>query len=151
MKDFFISYNKANREWAEWIAYQLEKEGYSTISRAWDFQAGNNFSWEMHQALQEAEHTIAVLSPDYLDPKAAFSQAEWIAAFKEDPLGELRKLMPVRVQECTPRGLLGPIIYIDLVGLVRSAASEKLLEEVSGKRRKPLDEPHFPGNPTPKP
>ena len=25
-KDFFISYNKADREWAEWIAWQLEEE-----------------------------------------------------------------------------------------------------------------------------
>lgn len=151
MKDFFISYNKANSEWAEWIAFKLEEAEYSTISRAWDFQAGNNFAWEMQQALQEAEHTIAVLSPDYLDPKAAFSQAEWIAAFTEDPLGELRKLIPVRVQECTPKGLLGPINYIDLVGLDRSAAGKKLLKEVSGKRRKPLVEPLFPGNSNPKP
>ncbi|MGA9350971.1 MAG: TIR domain-containing protein [Anaerolineae bacterium] len=27
MKDFFISYNSADRTWAEWIAWQLE-EGY---------------------------------------------------------------------------------------------------------------------------
>jgi hypothetical protein len=152
-KTFFISYNKANRDWAEWIAYQLETvEGYSTISQAWDFQTGRNFAWEMHEALLVAEHTIAVLSPDYLDPKASFSQAEWTAVFKEDPLGNQRKLIPVRVEECTPRGLLGPIHYIDLVGLVdRSAAREKLLKEVSGQRRKPLDEPPFPGNRTPKP
>ncbi len=30
-KDFFISYNKADREWAEWIAWQLEEEGYTTV------------------------------------------------------------------------------------------------------------------------
>jgi hypothetical protein len=25
MKDFFISYNKADRQWAEWIAWQLQE------------------------------------------------------------------------------------------------------------------------------
>ncbi len=27
MKDFFISYNSADRTWAEWIAWQLEEAG----------------------------------------------------------------------------------------------------------------------------
>jgi len=40
-KDFFISYNKADREWAEWIAWQLEESGkYAVVIRAWDFGAG---------------------------------------------------------------------------------------------------------------
>lgn len=147
MKKFFISYNKADRAWAEWIAFQLEDASadYTTISRAWDFYSGNNFAWEMHKALQEAEHTLALLSPDYLDPKAAFSQAEWTAAFSEDPLGEMRRLIPVRVEKCRPRGLLAPIDYIDLVGLEKPAAREVLLERISGKRRKPQQEPPFPG------
>jgi len=29
MKDFFISYNSADRTWAEWIAWQLEEAGYT--------------------------------------------------------------------------------------------------------------------------
>lgn len=36
MKNFFISYNKADRQWAEWIAWHLEQTGYTTILRAWD-------------------------------------------------------------------------------------------------------------------
>ena len=28
MKDFFISYNSADQQWAEWIAWQLEEAGY---------------------------------------------------------------------------------------------------------------------------
>lgn len=31
VKDFFISYNQADRAWAEWIAAQLEEEGYTCI------------------------------------------------------------------------------------------------------------------------
>ena len=48
MPDFFISYNKADREWAEWIAWQLE-EARATAKgsrlgisgQAADFIAGN--------------------------------------------------------------------------------------------------------------
>lgn len=42
MKDFFISYNSADRTWAEWIAWQLEEAGYTTVLQAWDFRPGSN-------------------------------------------------------------------------------------------------------------
>ena len=29
--DFFINYNSADERWAEWIAWQLEEDGYSVI------------------------------------------------------------------------------------------------------------------------
>ena len=31
MKDFFISYNQADRAWAEWIAWILEEAGYTVV------------------------------------------------------------------------------------------------------------------------
>ena len=40
--NFFISYNKADKTWAEWVAWQLEANGYTTVIQAWDFKAGNN-------------------------------------------------------------------------------------------------------------
>ena len=33
-KNFFISYNHRDSAWAEWIAWQLENDGYSTIIQA---------------------------------------------------------------------------------------------------------------------
>ena len=66
MADFFISYNKADKAWAEWIACQLEEAEYTTVLQAWDFTPGNNFVLKMHKAAMEAERTIAALSPDYL-------------------------------------------------------------------------------------
>jgi hypothetical protein len=32
--DFFVSYTSAGRAWAEWIAWQLEAEGYRVIIQA---------------------------------------------------------------------------------------------------------------------
>jgi hypothetical protein len=64
--DFFISYNKADTNWAEWIAWQLDEAEYTTRIQIWDFGAGSNFAVEMHQAAMKAERTIAVLSPNFL-------------------------------------------------------------------------------------
>jgi hypothetical protein len=61
VKDFFISYNKADRTWAEWIAWQLEEAGYSVVIQAWDFRPGSNFVLDMQRGLVEAEDRAAVL------------------------------------------------------------------------------------------
>lgn len=141
---FFISYNQADRPWAEWIAWHLEEAGYTTIIQAWDFRPGLNFVQQMQQAVQEAERTITVLSTNYLE--ALYTYPEWEAAFQQDPRGEKGILVLVRIQECKPPGLLGLISYIDLVGLDETAAHQTLLEGVRQGRNKPPTAPHFPGS-----
>lgn len=39
-KDFFVSYNRADRAWVEWISWQLEEAEYTTVLQAWDFSPG---------------------------------------------------------------------------------------------------------------
>jgi hypothetical protein len=39
-KDFFISHATVNRRWAEWIAVELERAGYTTIVESFDFRPG---------------------------------------------------------------------------------------------------------------
>lgn len=115
MRDYFISYNRADRAIAIAIRAWIEDRGHTVVMQAGDFGAGSNFVLEMDSALKAAKRTIAVLSPDYLT--APFPQSEWAAAFAKDPVGEQRSLIPVRVRECKPEGLLGQIVYVDLVGL----------------------------------
>lgn len=149
MKDFFISYNKADRAWAVWIAWQLEQVGYSVVIQEWDFRPGSNFVLEMDKANQEAHRTIAVLSSNYLD--APYPKAEWADAFRRDPTGEQRTLVPVRVQPCHLHGLLASIVSIDLVGRDQASAREALLQGIRSDRGKPGIPPTFPGRSQPPP
>jgi len=141
-RDFFISYNSADQPWAEWMAWQLEVKGYTTVLQAWDFLPGSNFVLKMHEAASTATHTIVVLSPNYLG--ALYTQPEWAAAFVKDPTGREGALLPVRVRECTLTGILASIVYIDLVGLDEPVAREKLLMGVRPGRGKPTSSPAFP-------
>ena len=143
-KDFFISYTGLDRERAEWIAWQLKEAGYSVVLQAWDFRPGDNFILKMHEASKEAERTIAVLSPDYL--KSTFTQPEWAAALHDDPLGIVGKLLPIHARECRKElgGLLGPIVYIDLVGMDKDEARLRLLDGVKRGRQVPKTPPPFP-------
>ena len=141
-KHFFISYTSADRPWAEWIAWQLEHEGYTTLIQAWDFAPGSNFVLEMDTAARTAERTIAVLSPAYFS--SSFTPSEWAAAFRHDPKGEQRLLVPVRIRPFDVEGLLGQLVYIDLVGRDEQEARTVLLAGVRHERAKPLASPAFP-------
>lgn len=82
-RDFFISYATPDGAWAEWIAWILEENGHTVHLQAWDFVPGKSFVMEMNKGVTECDRTIAILSDDYL--KADFTQAEWAAAFRQDP------------------------------------------------------------------
>lgn len=143
MPDFFVSYTSADRLWAEWIAFQLEEAGFSTIIQAWDFRPGSNFVIEMQKAASEADRTIMVISSDYL--KSQFTSPEWAAAFVHDPQGIERKLLPVVVRMCSIPGLLKSVVYIDLTEVDERNAKQRLLDGVNAKRAKPQQRPNFPG------
>ncbi len=144
LKDFFISYNKADRGWAEWIAWTLEDKGYSTVIQSWDFRPGNNFALEMKAALSGVRQVIAVLSPNYLSSK--FAQAEWAAAFASDPTGSKRFLVPVRVAPVQLSPLDATVIYVDFVGKGEGECESELLRGVQDQvRLKPAAKPAFPG------
>jgi tetratricopeptide (TPR) repeat protein len=141
--DFFVSYTQADRGWGEWIAWQLEAAGYSTVLQAWDFVPGSDWAYQMQRATATARQTIAVLSAAYLE--SVYGEAEWRVAFANDPTGKQRRLLPVRVEEVQPPGLLRTRVYVDLVGLSRQTAKARLLEGVDPPGR-PGQEPPFPGS-----
>ncbi|MEK6282543.1 MAG: FxSxx-COOH system tetratricopeptide repeat protein [Acidobacteriota bacterium] len=126
--DFFISYNHRDAKWATWVADVLQEAGYTTIVQARDFRPGDNFVSLMHQAARSAKHTLALLSPSYL--QSGFAEAEWTAAFTRERKGAKRALIPILVERCHVEGLLSPIIYINLVDCEEEEARSRLLDGV---------------------
>jgi hypothetical protein len=37
-RDFFVSFNQADRAWATWIAWVLEAAGYTVFFQDWDLR-----------------------------------------------------------------------------------------------------------------
>lgn len=142
--DFFVSYTQADRAWAEWIGWQLEQAGYTVSLQAWDFLPGTDWVQQMDTAVQQAEHTLPVLSPEYLE-SSEFGGAEWRAAFAADPSGKDRRLIPVRVRECHPEGLLKTRVYVDLTDRSERDAAAALLAGVSEQTGRPESKPVYPG------
>ena len=148
-KDFFISYNRHDERWAEWIAWQLENAGYEVIFQLWDWGPGSDFVLEMQKATEQCERTIIVLSNHFLSSR--FTQPEWSQAFAKDPTGEKRLLIPVRVEQCELKGFFTSRVYIDFLGSppvnkneLRKDLIDRLLDGINPNRRKPETEPLLP-------
>lgn len=139
-KDFFVSYTGADRAWAEWVGWTLEDAGHSVILQAWDFKAGENFIRNMHRALQQCGRTIAVFSDAYM--RSGFCEDEWTSAFIT------RNLIPIRIDDVQPTGLLKPLGYLDIFGLEEDEARAQLLAALKAGRGKPDVKAHFPGSVT---
>jgi hypothetical protein len=131
--DFFVSFTAADRDWAVWIASTLEAANYSVIFEDWDFRVGGDWAHEMHRALSSARRVIAVLSNQYLE--SVHGEAEWRAAYEADPSGELGILIPVRIDDVRPRGLLATRIFVDIGSLPAEQAQRALLEGVRAAMR----------------
>jgi tetratricopeptide (TPR) repeat protein len=149
-KDFFISFNKSDQEWAEWISWQLEDNGYSVTYQNWDWGPGHDFVLKMQQAATECERTLIILSPNYLS--ASYTQPEWSQAFGKDPTGDKRLLIPVRVKKCELDGFFSNRVYIDFLEPPPNDKTssqdhllKKLLDGIKIDRTKPDNEPPFPG------
>jgi hypothetical protein len=100
-KTWFISYAKSDEHWAEWIAHTLEEGGYGAILGSGTEAARAN-----------TDALIAVLSRSYLDSEAG--KDEWLAAYSRDKTGGDRNILPVRVENVLPEGLLSHRVYIDI-------------------------------------
>ncbi|WP_322779083.1 TIR domain-containing protein, partial [Frankia sp. Cas4] len=151
--DFFVSCTGVDAAWAAWIAWQLEarvrfgERSARVFVQAWDLVPGTNWATSMHRTLQTSARVVPVLSPTYL-ADSRYGNAEWLAIWPDDPEGLDRRIVPVRVADCQPEGLLRSITYIDLLGHDETAAADTLLAGITGSvtgRAKPPVTPPFPG------
>ncbi len=140
--DFLVSCAAADRAWGEWIAWALGERGGRVRLESRDALPGSNRVHRLDEAVRLSARTVAVVSPAYLSDVGV--AAEWHAAWRADPFGLRRTLVPVRVAPCEPDGLLRDIAYVDLVGLDRDEARARLAEEVGSTRRRAPRRPLFP-------
>ena len=65
LADFFISYTKADRPRAFWVANLLRQQGFSVFFPPVDFRAGFVFQKEAQKAFSKATRMLTIISPDY--------------------------------------------------------------------------------------
>jgi hypothetical protein len=112
MADIFVSYTSSDRDWAFWIAKELQALGHAPHVHEWEIRSGDDIYAWMQTHMDAADHVLCVMSDQYL--KAPFSTLErnaalWQAADKRPGfvlLGIIRKLTALRrdKQQSTQKG-----------------------------------------------
>ncbi|MEU8659890.1 TIR domain-containing protein [Actinoplanes philippinensis] len=144
--DFFISYSPADEQWATWVAWELERAGYSTMLQAWDFVPGTNFIDFMDRGVSRSAAVIAILSRNYI--RSTYGRLEWQAAMRSSPADPGSRLITVRIEDFPLEGLLATITFVDLVPVADAETARSLLidriRHAMVGRAKPIAEPGYP-------
>ena len=127
-RDFFVSFNRADRDWATWIAWILNANGHSVFFQDWDFRG--SFIEQMHHATQRSKKTLVVLSNSYLHSEYARSEV-W-AALSRDPIGRQDRVVLMKVGPTGDLGLLAHFAYVDLTNVAEDKAEPELLSYSKG-------------------
>lgn len=142
-KDFFVSYNKNNKDWAKWIAGTLEENGYTVYLQAWDIVPGDDFISRMNDFLKYSRNYIAVLSRSFW--ASEYCKTEFQTAFNSHLNKDIIRFLPVRIEDVSPDALYNTIVYLDLFNLNEPLATAKLLQAV-GHTINPRKKGPFPQN-----
>ena len=124
--DFFVSRRGQAANAGQEICNVLAAAGHSVRIQDKDIGPGDNFVAWMDEMLTQCQHFIAVLSRDYIQSK--YTRREWtnFLAASEASNGA-RRLIPFRVEDVEPTGLLAGTVYADLVGVVDPAARRDII------------------------
>lgn len=128
MKDFFVSYTGSDLNYATWVAEVLEANEYTVTIQAWDFRPGDNFVSKINEALLECQKLIVILSENYL--KSKWCEAEWTSKLTEQITLNERRIIPIRIEPVDLKGLLSPIVYIDIVDKEENKAKQEILDGI---------------------
>ncbi len=141
-KDYFISYNKTNKDWAKWIGGTLEENGYSVYLQAWDIAPGNDFIKRMNDFLEYSKNYIAVYSQDFYESE--YCMKEFQTAFNAHINKEIEKFIPIRLEDVKLGTLYKTTVYIDLFDLTEEKATKALLNGI-GHTANPRNKGKYPG------
>lgn len=137
----FISYAGPDNEWAEWVAWHLQENGYQVVLDRWHWRTGDDFVTKMSEALAQASAVVAVLSPRYFEA-GRYTEEEWTSAIARR--GRYVPLVVEPLEDGQLPAILAPRLRKDLHGLSEPDARQALLDAVRGPAR-PTRPPAFPG------
>ena len=120
MADIFVSYTNSDREWAFWIAKELEGLGHTPHIHEWEIGGGDDIYAWMERRHDAADHVLCVISDDYL--KAPYSTLERNAALWQAVSKKSGFVLLVVVKACKLPTLSDHIRRCELFGVPEDAA-----------------------------
>ena len=135
MAEIFVSYTSSDRDWAFWIAKELEALGHAPHIHEWEIKGGDDIYAWMEQRHNAADHVLCVVSDEYL--RAPYSTLERNAAIWRTAGGRPGFVLFVAVKPCKLPTLADHIRRSELFGVPEEAARIRFREFMQ-TREKPV-------------
>jgi hypothetical protein len=139
--DIFVSYTSSDRDWAFWIAKEMEALGHAPHVHEWEIKGGDDIYAWMEQRHDAADHVLCVVSDDYL--KAPYSTLERNAALWQAAAKRPGFVLFVAVKPCRLPTLSDHIRRCELFGVPEDAARIRFREFM--QKREAPETIAFPG------
>lgn len=102
--DVFISYNKADVEFAERLVETIEQAEYKgrnlkCFFAPWDIEPGENILLKIEKNLSNSRFIGLIMSPDWL--KSDWTTLERVISVHDDPAGLKGRIIPMLRRNCT--------------------------------------------------
>jgi tetratricopeptide (TPR) repeat protein len=134
MADIFISYTASDRDWAFWIAKEVEELGDTPHVHEWEVKRGEDIYAWMEARHDAADNVLCVVSDEYL--KAPYSTLERNAALWQAAARRPGFVLLVAVKACRLPTLADHIRRCELYGMPEDAARVRF-REFMAKREAP--------------
>ena len=114
MEKVFISYSRKDIDFARKLAGDLEKAGYDVWWDITDLEGGDVWIRKIYQAIKTSQYFIVVLTP-------ASIESNWVTEEYAEALNllrkrQLRKIVPLMLEQCEPPFGLTTTNYINFIG-----------------------------------
>jgi hypothetical protein len=106
VKDLFLCYNKADKDWTFTLAERIEAETIDGLASSrklsvffaeWDVDYGENIINRINATLPRARYFAPVMSPEFF--KSGWTNFEWTDVVADDPAGLKKKLIPLLLRD----------------------------------------------------
>lgn len=102
--DIFVSYNKADVEFAERLVKTIEQVEFEgrylrCFFSSWDIEPGENILLKIEKSLSNSKFIGLILSPDWL--KSDWTTLERVISVHDDPAGLKGRIIPMLRRNCT--------------------------------------------------
>ncbi|MCG8440851.1 MAG: toll/interleukin-1 receptor domain-containing protein, partial [Caulobacterales bacterium] len=123
----YLSSAPADHRHARWAAEALTGAGYA-VELPTDRYSGAASVAHVQSALDAGARIVALLTDGYFLSSACMAEA--FAALEDDPHNERGRLIPVRMERCTPTGVLAGLNVADLDSVPASEKDAAFLSAV---------------------
>ena len=135
--DAFVSYNKADVDFAEKLVRRIEKESINgepikVFFSEWDIEPGENILLRIEKAEPSSRFIIPIMSPDWL--KSDWTTLERVIPVHDDPAGLKARIIPVMQRNCEPPPSMRILRWLDFrTDSNFERESKKLVGRIQGK------------------